>query len=82
MLSDSPSLEEKLENPDWKQWIPVFGVREIYRANFIEKAPAINDDPVNHPIRYEVSNWYHAATSAIAVVGAAYGVFKIVEKLS
>ena len=79
----SQSLERELEKekPDWKQWIPVYGLREIYRANFVEIAPAINDDKENHPIRYHGSYIYHAVTTIAAGAGAMYGLAQLVEKL-
>jgi len=71
------SLEKESEKPDWKQWIPVFGIYKICRANFVEKAPAIDNDPTNHPIRYYGSAVYHAVTT----VGVACGLVKLIEKL-
>jgi len=81
MESNTQSLERELEKPDWKQWIPVWGLRELYRANFVEGAPAINGDAANHPVRYYGSMIYHPIAAIGTVAGTVYGLAQLVEKL-
>jgi len=77
----SQSLDRELEKPDWKQWIPLFGLREIYRANFVENVPAINDDSENNPVRYRGAIIYHSITVAGTTAGTIYGLAQLVETL-
>lgn len=78
MESEPQNLEKELEKPDWKQWIPVYGLSRIYRAE-IDGAPSISDE--NYPIRCSGSCAYHGITAATAIVGTMYGLTQLVEKL-
>ena len=77
-LDKSQSLESKLEKPDWKQWIPIFGLYEVSKAN-IKGAPAINENMIDHPIIYFGGMIYHAMITA-GTISMIYGLFKIGEE--
>ena len=58
MESTSESLEERLdEKPDWKQWIPVYGIYQIKR-DLDEGKPTFN-----------MSNIYHAVSTVAIAMG-------------
>lgn len=75
----SQSLERKSEKPDWKQWIPIYGLYEIYRAQYITKALAVTDDDLEDPLSLM---WQGSlALHGTSLLGATYGLAKLVEKL-
>ena len=76
----SQSLERRLEKPNWKQWIPIYGLYEIMRAQYITNAPAVTDDDLENPLSltWQGSLVLHTA----GLIGATYGLVKLVEKLS
>lgn len=68
---DSKSLEEKLK-PDWKQWAPVYGLIQIYKDSSSGK-PTIMDN--------SYAGIYHGITLGASILGAAYCMLKLTEKL-
>ncbi len=75
----SETLESKLEKPDWKQWIPVYGW-------FKMMADIDNDKPIIFRERSKFSNrlvnygiMFYQGTSFVASIGMAG--YVIVERL-
>lgn len=76
MRSNNVPLESILEKPSWKQWIPIYGIYEIYRAQYVTRTPAVTDG-VDLTLVWQGSLVLHATS----LLGATYGLTKLAEKL-
>ena len=72
---------EQEKNPDWKQWIPVYGIYQSTKDNRNGK-PSLYGNMENHSIRYWGSIIYHSITSG-ATLGfiSEKGLKKLLDKL-
>ncbi len=59
------SLEKKLEKPDWKQWLPVYGIAQIFKDGAARKPRVIDNEKLF---------WLSTAYQAVAINGIAFGV--------
>lgn len=50
-------IMKEYKNPDWKQWLPAYGVYRVIKDNRDGK-PSLAD--INHPIKFAISTLYHA----------------------
>lgn len=66
----SESLEGKLK-PDWKQWIPIYGIYQTEK-DFDEGKPVIMN---------RACSSYQALSSIAVSAGVIYGLFKLAGKL-
>lgn len=65
------NLETKLQKPDWKQWIPVYGyIKAIVDENSI--AVPIDENGNTHLLRYFGSALYHGTVTW-------YPIYKVLE---
>ena len=72
MESQNKNLERRLENgPDWKQWIPIYGVIKALVDEESIASP-IDKNGNTHLLRYFGSAFYHTAVSY-------YPIYKMVE---
>ncbi len=62
---ENVKIEE--ENPDWKQWIPVYGVGRAIKDYWIEKPSVVNYK--NHLLRFGISAIYQGVTTATIIEG-------------
>lgn len=72
------TLEQRTESPDWKQWIPVYG---MYKAITDARAgkPSIAEDlGGDHTLRFFLSGFYHTITT----IGITDGVIETVGYLT
>ncbi|MCH7568035.1 MAG: hypothetical protein IIA87_01305 [Nanoarchaeota archaeon] len=82
----SESLERKLDKPDWKQWLPVYGVYQGIRdarngkPNFILEQTE-QGVKLTRPAMFVVSATYHAVTTVAVSKGIIYGLYQLAEKL-
>ncbi len=82
MKCKSESLEKKLDKPDWKQWLPIWGVYQIVKDGVNGKPSIIinRTEQGVEPAKPRVffgSMAYQAAS--VLVVGA--GLYQLAEKL-
>ena len=63
---DKAKIEK--QNPNWKQWIPIYG---IYQAigDKLDKKPSVIDLK-NHPAIYLCSAVYHGVITSGIIVGS------------
>ncbi|MCD4666202.1 hypothetical protein K8R47_00120 [archaeon] len=69
-------LEKKLKKPDWKQWVPVYGIYQIFKDK-VNNKPSLADDFADKELRLFCSVLYQS-TSVVAFTG---GIYKFIEKL-
>ncbi|MCK4553071.1 hypothetical protein KAT80_02615 [Candidatus Pacearchaeota archaeon] len=79
MESKSESLERKLESPNWKQWLPVYGIYQVIKDKLGDK-PTIIDFERGAGSFYG-SAAYQAVSIAVASGGTIYGLHQLAEKL-
>ena len=65
------------ERPDWKQWIPIYGIRQAIR-DFGDDKPSWVDREDN-PIRYHAAVTYQAICIYSAVMGSVFGLAKLLQ---
>ncbi len=72
------TLEQRTETPDWKQWIPVYG---IVRAEVDARKgkSSIGLDSENHPLRFLGSALYHATTTVGIFASAGYILYEALK---
>ena len=66
------TLEEKLK-PDWEQWIPVYGIRQMFK-----------DQREGRPSIIETSKYwseYHSITLTGVISGVIYSLYKLFERI-
>jgi len=68
------------DKPDWKQWIPIYGIYEVCRAAS-KGEPTIYKNPEHPLLQFYGTAFYHAVVALGTVTGLAYGVTKIAEKI-
>ncbi len=74
MKSKPESLEMMLEKPNWKQWLPIYGVYQI-KKDFFRGKPTIIDK--GKGLSYNGSALYQA----ISIVGAYIGAINFLSEL-
>jgi len=86
METKSESLEETLDKPDWKQWLPIYGIYQMKR-DLNEGKPIIvserTAEGLNRPARPLIffgSLAYQGASIATGLAGV-YGLCQLAEKL-
>jgi len=82
MGNKSESLESKLDKPDWKQWLPIWGAHQIVKDG-MDGRPTIIYNESEGRIKFGLglgSALYQAVSIATAVVGTIYGLIQIAEK--
>jgi len=72
------SLEQRSNKPDWKQWLPVYGIHQINKDHSKDK-PLIIDQNM---FSFSASLAYHAVSTVATISGAVYGLYQLAEKLS
>ena len=70
MENKSESLERKLDRPDWKQWLPVYGIYQVKKDIFDNKPTVID--------REFSASWIG---SGIYQAVSIYGLLQLAEKL-
>ena len=71
------SLEKRLEKPDWKQWLPVYGCVKI-TYNLYKNMPTILDkDPSKEPLIF----MYHMISFGAGTYVVLDELAKLVEKI-
>lgn len=76
-MEKSPeSLERKLDNPDWKQWLPLCGPFIAVKDAFQGK-PYIMDPSPRHKIRFYYSVIHHGIFSAYS---GYHGMINLIEQ--
>jgi hypothetical protein len=74
MKNKFESLEMELDKPNWKQWLPVYGIYQVNKDLFDDK-PTIID-------REDSASWYDsAAYQAVSIIATVYGLSQLAEKL-
>jgi len=79
------SLEKKLEKPDWKQWLPIYGIYQM-KKDVAKGKPIIVSERTDEgvkpakPLVFFGSLAYQGASIATGVAGV-YGFYQLVEKL-
>ena len=58
------------QKPNWKQWIPIYGVYKIHKDDLESKPSYLYDDNVAT---------YHAASAAVVVIGLLVGLEKLLH---
>ncbi len=69
---------ERQEKPDWKQWIPVYGIIQIAQDTKRNK-PTIMDGNRSRCILYG-SAFYHGFFSTVATYSGIYALYTLAEK--
>ena len=69
--------EEKWNTPDWKQWIPIYGVFQLIKDERRNK-PSIMDDSI---FIYVFTATYQAASVSLAGCGLLYGAYQLMQYL-
>jgi len=81
------SLEEKVEkeNPDWKEWLPIYGLYQMQKDAKNGKLTIIDDANKisGYAWAYHAASIviYHAMSMAGIISGAYYGIYILLEKL-
>ena len=77
ILNNENSNRLKPVNPDWKQWIPVYGFGQVIYDK-IHNKPTLDElhdkNGKPHIIRWPVSSGYHSITTF-------YPIYKLIESL-
>ena len=81
MENKSETLKKKLDKPNWKQWLPVYGIYQNIKDALNDKPNMIlTTDGGIQPTRPAVFLG-SSAYQAVSVVGTAYGLYQLAEKL-
>ena len=62
------SLERELQKPDWRQWIPVYGIHRMKKDDEVGK-PIVGGGPESY--QHIIITGYSAAILALPVVSGA-----------
>lgn len=75
------SLENEVDKPDWKQWLPVYGIYKTLKDNSNNKPNIIfsRTEPTSDLVFWG-SALYQGVSTVTAVVGI-YKLYQFVEKL-
>jgi len=79
MENQSESLEKKLDKPDWKQWLPVYGIYQVDK-DIKDSRPTLIDIGRGEAI-FLVSATYQAVSIAVAIIGTAYWLYQLALNL-
>jgi len=74
----SPSIRKESEKPDWKQWIPLYGIVEMHRANYANKSNVAED--ASNSAMYVGKIVYHGIATG-AITAAFGGLVQIIGRL-
>ncbi len=83
MENKSKTLEKKTDKLDWKQWLPVYGIAQNIRDAYLGKPNMILTKTEKWGVQPTKSavfigcGIYHS----IAMIGTAYGLHQLAEKL-
>ncbi len=69
--------ETRTARPNWKQWIPIYGIYQVYRDLRNEK-PTVIDCPLS--VTWFCSGLYQAVAFTSASEGILSGLSRLVEK--
>ncbi len=75
MTQKELTLEQITRTPDWKQWIPIYGLARI-EVDAKQGKPSIILDYENHPLKYLGSAFYHATATVGILTGAGYSLYE------
>ncbi|MBI2663229.1 hypothetical protein HYX15_01715 [Candidatus Woesearchaeota archaeon] len=64
-----PNRLEKELKPDWKEWIPIYGLKQV-RDDLYNKS----FDPGKQPTKFRALALYHGITGFLTIFGAIYGI--------
>ncbi|MBR9683872.1 hypothetical protein GOV03_05020 [Candidatus Woesearchaeota archaeon] len=77
------NLESEVQKPNWKQWLPLYGVKQILKDDEAGKPLIIGKE--EHSVRYCATGLYHSLFVMPLTLGvlasAAYGINGLVENL-
>jgi len=66
------------KNHNQKQWIPIFGIYQIYQDGHDGKYDIYNDEK-NHPIKYISSVAYHSMITTTGIIAGIECLAKLLE---
>ena len=64
------TLEQRAESPDWKQWIPVYGIYKAIADAKANKPSIAQSFEGDHDARFYLSAFYHSTTTIGVIIGA------------
>lgn len=70
----TPTLEQKTEKADWKQWVPIYGIYKAYKDSN-------EDKPSIMTTSNDLIFFGNAVSQAISVVSAGHGLYSLAERL-
>lgn len=82
MENTSQSLKRKLDKPDWKQWLPVYGIYRTIKDVRNDRPSIIINETEDGVEQARLSVFSGSAIyQAASVVVAGYGLYQMTEKL-
>ena len=79
MANEQESLEQKVKKPDWKQWLPIYGMYKVEK-DFEDHQPTILDGDSAGRIMGTV--FYHSLSLVAVTVTTGAGLMYAVEYLA
>jgi hypothetical protein len=81
------NLERKIEKPDWKQKLPIYGIYQLYQDSKVGKPlitvpsgiTALNSGRLKGRHTNPMYNVYQASSIAITTIGLFYGLAQLLQ---
>lgn len=74
-------MKERPCNYDWKQWIPVYGVFEVFRDCYAGRPTLIDRFEDESKLKYIVRFYTSASYQGLCMLSASYGIYKLFDAL-